>query len=143
DLQFTRIVADGEMKESVHTGRTGGLPHVGTACYRRRLVVPHAATGRNFRLELDGVMSQSTVYVNGHRVGGRPYGYSSFAIDITPFLHPPGQVNTIAVRVDNPPSSSRWYPGAGIYREVRLVGLENECLGFNGVWLRTEQLNLH
>ncbi|MBC8434720.1 MAG: glycoside hydrolase family 2 protein [Verrucomicrobia bacterium] len=102
------------------TGRTGGLPHVGIAWYRRSLDIPDHAEGRRVWLEFDGVMSQSTVYVNGHKIGHYPYGYSSFHYDVTHAVVP-GAENWLAVRVDNPPLASRWYPGAGIYRKVRLV----------------------
>jgi beta-galactosidase len=117
DLQHLAIYEDGERKEKDHTGRTAGLPHVGVAWYRREIEVP---PGKRVFVEFDGVMSHSTVYVNGEEAGSWPYGYASFRFDVTDLVRP-GEQNLLAVRVDNKPCASRWYPGAGIYRHVRLV----------------------
>lgn len=119
DLQETQIWADGETQVREHTGRTGGLPHVGKAWYRRRFTVPEAWAGRRVYVMFDGAMSYSKVYVNGEYVGERPYGYISFYFDITDYLRV-GEENLLAVSLDNPPYASRWYPGAGLYREVQL-----------------------
>ena len=136
DAQFTRIVNNGEKEESLHLGRTGGLPHDGKAVYRRKLFIPAEDKGSHFHLEFDGVMSHSRVYLNGIHVGGRPYGYSSFVCDITEQVVP-GQTNQLTVMVDNPPASTRWYPGAGIYRNVRLVTTAPRYILPNGIWIRT------
>ncbi|MCG8481329.1 MAG: DUF4982 domain-containing protein, partial [Spirochaetales bacterium] len=136
DRHVGRIVEDGDAEETEHTGRTGGLPHVGSGYYRRRVLVPGADDGKIFRLEFDGVMSNSTVYVNGVRVGGWPYGYTSFAVDATDHIVPGGD-NLICVAVRNDWNASRWYPGAGIYRAVRLVALERMHIAHNGVYVRT------
>ena len=71
-------------------------------------------------LEVDGAMAYATVWVNGRFVGGWPYGYASWHVDLTPFVRF-GADNVVAIRLDNPPDSSRWYPGGGIYRNVWLV----------------------
>jgi beta-galactosidase len=97
---------------------TGGLPIAGVAWYRKTFAVP-AGANRFYSLEFDGAMSNSTVWLNGHSVGGRPYGYSSFEVDLTPYIRP-GK-NVVAVRLAPEANSSRWYPGAGIYRNVWLV----------------------
>ena len=123
DLQKTRVIEDGEIIETIHEGRTGGLPHVGEGWYRTTLEIPADAAGKVFILSFDGVMSHSTVYVNGREIGGRPYGYSSFELDATGAIVP-GAKNIVHVHVDNPGESSRWYPGAGIYRPVRLLTLD-------------------
>lgn len=136
DLQVTNIVENGESKAYEHYGRTGALPHVGKAWYRRRLDVPASAAGRSFVLAFDGIMSHSTVYVNGRNVGGRPFGYASFELDVTDVIVPGGE-NWVYVHVDNPPSSSRWYPGAGMYREARFLMLDPAHFETFGVWLRT------
>jgi len=120
DLQIAMIWEDGERKPSEHTGRTGGLPHVGLGWYRKTFTAPDGSEGKRFFVEFDGVMSHSTVYVNGQEVGSWPYGYASFCFEITDHVRLDGE-NVLAVRVDNPPSASRWYPGAGIYRNVRLT----------------------
>jgi beta-galactosidase len=95
----------------------GSLPFFGVAWYRKHFTVPALAKGRYYSVEFDGVMSNSTVYLNGHELGGRPYGYISFGFDLTPYLVFGGE-NVLAVRVAPEDQSSRWYPGAGIYRHV-------------------------
>lgn len=122
-------------------GDTGALPYIGCGVYVRDILVPEAEKNRCFRLEFDGVMSHSEVWVNGHFVGRQSYGYTSFAYDITPFLHFGTKPNRIVVRAENPPYLSRWYPGAGIYREVRLVSLPVRHFAFHGIRLETRQLD--
>lgn len=133
DLQVTRIMQDGEMEETRHYGRTGALPHIGTGFYRNVLEIPAEWAGKAFRLEFDGVMSHATVRINGREAGGRAFGYSSFAVDATGLLEP--GANVITVRAENRSAASRWYPGAGIYREVRLLTLEPSHFNYNGVRL--------
>lgn len=97
--------------------RTGGLPVFGEAWYRKHFTIDNSKKGSIVTLEFDGVMSNSTIYINGSKVYSRPYGYSSFEIDMTPFLNF-GNENVIAVSLNPEVLSSRWYPGAGIYRNV-------------------------
>jgi len=99
---------------------TGKLPWWGVAWYRKHLEIPASDTGRHITLEIDGAMAYSTVWLNGRFVGGWPYGYASYQLDLTPYVVP-GAANVLAIRLDNPPESSRWYPGGGIYRNVWLV----------------------
>ena len=101
-------------------GETGKLPWQGVGWYRKTFPLPASDAGRRLVLEIDGAMSHSAVWLNGRFVGGWPYGYSSFRLDLTPYAKP-GTDNTLAIRLDNPRESSRWYPGGGIYRHVRLV----------------------
>jgi beta-galactosidase len=101
-------------------GGMGRLPCQGVAWYRRKLDIPATDSGRCIYLDIDGAMSYAMVWLNGILVGGWPYGYNSFRLDLTPYLKC-GDVNQLAIRLDNPASSSRWYPGAGIYRNVWLV----------------------
>jgi beta-galactosidase len=96
---------------------TGSLPFFGTGWYRKSFTVPANGKGRYFSIEFDGAMSNSRVWLNGHDLGGRPYGYSGFSFDLTPYLNF-GGANVIAVRLTPEDRSSRWYPGAGIYRNV-------------------------
>ncbi|HVU37660.1 MAG TPA: beta-galactosidase GalB [Opitutales bacterium] len=98
---------------------TGRLPYFGTAWYRKHFTVPASAAGQRTLLDVDGAMSYASIWLNGHFIGGWPYGYSSFQADLTPYLKP-GADNVIAIRLDNPNNSSRWYPGGGIYRNVWL-----------------------
>ncbi len=139
DTQELAIWEDGEKKPSTHVGRTGALPHVGVAWYRRQLEIPADAAGKHFRLEFDGVMSHSKVYVNGIAVGSWPFGYASFAFDVTAAITA-GAANTIAVRVDNKPGASRWYPGAGIFRHVRLVTLNPVHIDHWGINITTPDI---
>ncbi len=121
-------------------GRTGGLPHTGEGWYRKWIEVPAAETPKCYRLECDGIMSHAVIYCNGKEAGGWPYGYSSFALDLTGFIRP-GERNLIAVHVNNPASSSRWYPGAGIYRNVLLVELDPVHIKLWGVEITTPELS--
>lgn len=117
DLQNVQIVQNMETKASLKTGRTGGLPYVGIGWYRTEFSVPDGMTAE---LLFDGAMSEARVYVNGHEVCFWPYGYSPFHCDVTPYLNKSG-ANVLAVRLENLPFSSRWYPGAGLYRNVHLI----------------------
>ncbi|GGY35831.1 beta-galactosidase GalB [Pseudoduganella albidiflava] len=99
---------------------TGKLPWWGTAWYRKHFTLPATDAGRRVYLDIDGAMSNAQVWINGRHVGGWPYGYASWRVDLTPHVKP-GGANVVAVRLDNPPASSRWYPGGGIYRNVWLV----------------------
>lgn len=138
DAQEEIIWEDGERVPSWKHGRTGGLPHVGQGFYRQTLHIAEEDIGKRFRLECDGVMSHSQIFVNGNRVGAWPYGYSSFAYDITAQIHA-GQ-NLLAISVDNPPLASRWYPGAGIYRNIRLVCLSETHIAHWGTRITTPQV---
>ncbi len=101
-------------------GDMGKLPFYGAVWYRKHLDLPAGDAGKEIFLDIDGAMSYSTVWCNGQIVGGWPYGYASYRLDLTPFVKP-GAANTLAIRLDNPNNSSRWYPGGGIYRNVWLT----------------------
>jgi beta-galactosidase len=121
-------------------GETGKLPWAGTAWYRKTFRMPATDVARRISLEIDGAMAFSTVWVNGHLAGGWPYGYTSYAVDLTPFLRFDGD-NIIAVRLDNPPNSSRWYPGGGIYRNVWLVKTGKVFIPRNSVVVTTPRVS--
>jgi beta-galactosidase len=99
--------------------RTGGLPIYGTAWYRKHFVMDAAQEGNCITVQFDGIMNNAQVYLNGNKVGERPFGYIGFEVDLTPFIKF-GEENVLAVRVDPKELSARWYPGAGIYRNVWL-----------------------
>lgn len=120
DLQEVAVIQNGETASTLKTGRTGGLPYVGKGCYRRTISVDTLA-GRRYVLLFDGAMSEARVLVNGREVCFWPYGYSAFSCEITQALHV-GE-NQLVVLLENRPQSSRWYPGAGLYREVKLLTL--------------------
>ena len=103
-----------------YNARTGGLPVAGTGWYRKHFVVPEAAKGKVVRIEFEGAMYDAYVWVNGQLIGNRPYGYIGFEFDISKNLKYDGSENVIAVRLTPKDLSSRWYPGAGIYRSVWL-----------------------
>jgi beta-galactosidase len=103
-----------------YPGETGKLPWWGVAWYRKHLQIPPSDEGRHVYLDVDGAMAYATVWLNGRFMGGWPYGYASWRVDLTPGLKF-GADNILAIRLDNPTNSSRWYPGGGIYRNVWLV----------------------
>ena len=121
DAQVVAITQNFEQRASLKTGRTGGLPYVGVGWYRLNFDAPDFGEGKCAELLFDGAMSQAKVYINGKYVGEWPYGYNSFHFDITEFLNPDGRDNVLAVRLENLPESSRWYPGAGLFRNVHLI----------------------
>ena len=130
---------EGPFKQA-YPGRTGKLPWWGIAWYRKHLAVPASDSGKKIYLDVDGAMSYATVWLNGHFVGGWPYGYSSWRVDLTPYLKFGGD-NLLAVRLDNPPDSSRWYPGGGIYRNVWLVKTSPIHIAHWGVYVTTPKVN--
>ena len=103
-----------------YPGETGKLPWWGVGWYRKHFTVPAADKGKRIYLDIDGAMSHARAWVNGRFVGEWPYGYASFELDLTPHIVYGGE-NVVAIRLDNPKDSSRWYPGGGIYRNVWLV----------------------
>ena len=102
------------------SGGMGRLPSNGVAWYRKQLDIPASDAGRSIFLEVEGAMSYAMVWLNGQLVGGWPYGYNSWQVDLTPYIRP-GDYNQLAIRVDNPNHSARWYPGGGLYRNVWLI----------------------
>ena len=120
DMQVIAITQNNEKVATEKTGRTGALPFIGVGWYRTNFEVPDYQKGKQVLLTFDGAMSEAQVFVNGGKLGERPYGYSYFYFDITSFLKPNGE-NLLAVRLENRPKSSRWYPGAGIYRKVQII----------------------
>ena len=136
DRQNVAITQDGQKEAMEHAGRTGGLPFVGVGWYRLDFEVPTFEEGKRATIIFDGAMSHARVYINGMEVGYWPYGYNSFHFDITPYIKA-GEVNTLAVRLENEPESSRWYPGAGLYRNVHLVVTEDAFVPVWGTQLTT------
>ena len=120
DLQAVQVLEDGDKKPKLRTGRTGALPCFGIGWYRKALTISKADEGKRVFVEFDGAMSRSKVYLNGVYIGEWPYGYSSFSFELTKYIQF-GKENVLSVRLENKEESSRWYPGAGIYRNVRLV----------------------
>lgn len=117
-------------------GRTGALPWVGVGWYRTTFTVPE---GKKATLLFDGAMSHATVYVNGKELYSWPNGYSAVPIDISNALVP-GE-NTVAVRLENLPASSRWYPGAGLYRNVHLIFTDPVHVPVWGTYITTPEVS--
>ncbi|MGM9836398.1 MAG: glycoside hydrolase family 2 TIM barrel-domain containing protein [Muribaculaceae bacterium] len=118
DLQVVAVEQNGETEKTVKTGRTGGLPYIGKGEYRTTFNVPEVE-GKSVSLVFDGAMSNAHVEVNGKEVGRWAFGYNSFHFCIDDAVK--AGENTLHVRLENYPESSRWYPGAGLYRHVHLV----------------------
>ncbi len=121
-------------------GGMGRLPSPGVGWYRRKLAVSAGDAGKSLFLDVDGAMSHAAVWVNGKLAGGWPYGYASWRLDLTPYLAP-GEDNQIAIRLDNPPDFSRWYPGAGLYRNVWLVKTSLVHVGLWGTSVTTPEVS--
>lgn len=120
-------------------GSTGKLPWAGIGWYRKVFRLPSSDQGSRVYLDIEGAMSHSTVWLNGEKVGGWPYGYSSYRLELTQYLRF-GAENVLAVRLDNPPDSSRWYPGGGIYRNVWLVKLAPVHFAHWGIFVSTPEI---
>lgn len=118
----------------------GRLPSNGVGWYRRNLTVTASNVGKSLFLDIDGAMSYSAVWLNGELVGGWPYGYTSFRLDLTPYAKV-GNDNLLAIRLDNALDSSRWYPGAGLYRNVWLVKVDPVHVGYLGTQVTTPSVS--
>ena len=117
-------------------GSTGKLPWAGIGWYRKHFTVPSTDSGKRFFVDVDGAMSHTRVWLNGSFLGEWPYGYSSFRLEMTSHVQFDGD-NVLAVRLENPPNSSRWYPGAGLYRNVWMVKTTPVHVGHWGIHVTT------
>jgi beta-galactosidase len=130
------------------SGSMGRLPASGIGWYRKNLDIPASDAGKSLFLDIDGAMSYCMVWFNGQFVGGWPYGYASFRLNLTPYAKP-GEKNVLSVRLDNPvpkdsnwqSGSSRWYPGAGLYRNVWLVKTAPVHVGQWGTYVTTPEVS--
>ncbi len=121
-------------------GGMGRLPIHGVAWYRRKINITADDKGKQIYLDIDGAMSYAMVWLNGNLVGGWPYGYNSFRLDLTPYIKSGGD-NQLAIRLDNPTNSSRWYPGGGIYRNVWLVKVNPVHVAQWGTFITTRNVS--
>jgi beta-galactosidase len=121
-------------------GGMGRLKSWGPAWYRKKLDIPARDEGRSIFLDVDGAMSYATVWLNGRLVGGWPYGYSSWRVDLTPHVVLGGP-NQLVIRLDNPPESARWYPGSGLYRNVWLTKTHPVHVAQWGTFVKTPQVS--
>jgi beta-galactosidase len=132
---------EGAFDEKNPAGTGGGALPGGTGWYRKTFTLPTSAKGQSVFIDFDGVYRNSEVWINGHYLGKRPYGYSSFRYDLGPHLNFGNQKNVIAVKVDNSQQpNSRWYSGSGIYRNVWLSTIDPIQVDHWGTWIRTPQV---
>ncbi|RKU49600.1 hypothetical protein DL546_009495 [Coniochaeta pulveracea] len=122
------------------SGGMGRLPVNGVGWYRQKLSMGSEDEGRSIYLDIDGAMSYAMVWLNGKLVGGWPYPYNSFRLDLTPYLHV-GDDNQLAIRLDNPVESARWYPGGGLYRNVWLTKVDKTHVGQWGTYITTQNVS--
>jgi beta-galactosidase len=118
---------------------TGLLPWKAIGWYRKHFKVNEADKDKQFFIDIDGAMAYAKVWLNGKFVGEWPYGYTSFRLDLTPYISV-GKENVIAVRLDTKNWDSRWYPGAGIYRNVWLVKTSRIHVAHNGIFVTTPEI---
>lgn len=118
----------------------GRLPIQGVGWYRRKISIAGHDKQKTIYLDIDGAMSYAIVWLNGNLVGGWPYGYNGFRLDLTPYLKP-GDDNQLAIRLDNPIKSSRWYPGAGLYRNVWLTKVDGAHVAHWGTHVTTKDVS--
>jgi beta-galactosidase len=138
DLQNVRITQNNEQIASVKTGRTGGLPYVGKGEYTRTFDVEgFDSTRQSVTLLFDGAMSEAHVSVNGKEAIFWPYGYNSFYCDVTKLMNTDGRGNLLDVKLENRAESSRWYPGAGLYRNVHLIVTSKTHIPVWGTYITT------
>ena len=141
DIHRMAIVQDGQATAIEHYGRTGGLPFTGAGWYRNRFTLPDYTIGKRVTIQFDGAMSNARVYVNGKEAGYWPNGYNSFLFDITDLVHHDGKENILAVRLENFEEQSRWYPGAGLYRNVHLITTHETHIPQWGTYVTTPEVN--
>ena len=137
DLQKVRIEQNGEKEATEKSGRSGALPWIGEGHYKRNIQIP--AGCKHAELMFDGAMAEPTVYLNGQKAGYWAYGYNTFRIDITPLMK--AGDNLLEVHLKNVEESSRWYPGAGIYRPVKLIITGDDRIDPWKTFIRTTQLS--
>ena len=132
---------EGEFSRDNPSGTGGGALPGGIGWYRKTFIADKVDEGKRYRIDFDGVYMNSTVYINGHELGTRPYGYISFSYDLTPYIKW-GVENVLAVRVDNAEQpNSRWYSGCGIYRNVWLTKLNPAHIAQWGTYVTAEDVS--
>ncbi|ATA94311.1 beta-galactosidase [Capnocytophaga canimorsus] len=138
DVQRTAIKQDGQVAPIEHSGRTGGLPFVGVGWYRTSFDIADFNADKKVFIKFDGAMSNAEVFVNGQKAGQWHHGYNTFFLDVTPFVK--AKNNTLAVRLENLTQQSRWYPGAGLYRNVHVITKNKTHIPIWGIQLTTPEI---
>ncbi|HWI93998.1 MAG TPA: beta-galactosidase GalB [Flavisolibacter sp.] len=133
---------EGKFDKNNPAGTGGGALPGGIGWYRKAFTIPLTQKSKSIFIEFDGIYRNGEVFINGHRVGIRPYGYSSFHYDLTPYLKYGNEKNLIAVKVDNSKQpNSRWYSGSGIYRNVWLTTLNKSHIDHWGTYVTTPSIS--
>ena len=136
DKQTVAIEQNGEKIATEKTGRTGALPYIGEAWYRTKFSLSKFNGNNKVLIVFEGAMSEPEVFLNGKKVGEWKYGYSYFYFDITDYINSSNE-NVLAVKLTNVGLSSRWYPGAGLYRKVQLILKDKESIDQWGTFITT------
>lgn len=136
DKQTIAIEQNGEKVASEKTGRTGALPYIGEAWYRNTFSLPNFNKNKKVLIVFEGAMSEPEIFLNGKKVGEWKYGYSYFYFDITDYINQTNE-NTLAVKLTNVGLSSRWYPGAGLYRKVQIIVKDKASIDQWGTFITT------
>lgn len=136
DTQEVAITQNNEKIASEKTGRTGALPYIGEGWYRKEFSLPQYKQGQKVLLLFEGAMSEPKVYFNGQFVGEWNYGYNYFYLDVSDQVQA-GNKNLLTVHVSNEGQSSRWYPGAGLYRKVSVIVKNAESIDQWGTYITT------
>ena len=139
DKQVVRIEQNQEKAATEKTGRTGALPYVGQAWYRNQFDLSEIGADKKVLLLFEGAMAEPRVFLNGEKIGEWNYGYNYFYFDISEMVKEKG--NTLAVGLNNHPKSSRWYPGAGLYRKVKLIIKSEESIDQWGTFITTPEIS--
>ncbi len=133
---------EGEFCKDNPANPEGGALPTGIAWYRKTFKIDSESKAENYYIDFDGVMRNSEVWINGHYLGKRPFGYISFRYDLTPYLNAKAEQNVLAVKVDNSAQpASRWYTGSGIYRHVWLVPEQAVHVAHWGIFVTTLEIN--
>ena len=139
DLQMVAIEQNGEKEATEKSGRSGALPWIGEGHYKRTILIPEGT--KHAEILFDGAMAEPTVSINGQQAGYWAYGYNAFRVDITPYIKI-GE-NLLEVDLKNVEESSRWYPGAGIYRPVTLILTGDDYIDPWKTFIRTREISIH
>lgn len=140
DKQVVAISQNKEKKPREKTGRTGALPHIGEGWYRNEFSLPDYHPGQRVILLFEGAMSEPRVYLDGEKIGEWNYGYNYFHFDITDRITA-GKPNVLAVHLTNREKSSRWYPGAGLYRKVQVIVKDKQSIDQWGTYITTPEVS--
>jgi beta-galactosidase len=135
DKQVVAITQNKETEATEKTGRTGALPYIGEGWYRKTFSIPNYETNKTVILQFEGAMSEPEVFLNGEKIGEWKYGYAYFYFDISKKVK--AENNTLVVRLQNVGESSRWYPGAGLFRKVSLVVKNDKHIKHWGTYITT------